>query len=277
VSAGRAQDAPIDVLRSWQLYNNTGWEAFNRRKYDRAATAFRLAIQELKPYALAEKRLLARSYADLAKVLYHQNHYEEAEPLARWALLVRESAPGTKSEALRQNLDLLARIQRARRRHDGAERILKRLAELQERYLGPGHPELIVTVESLAAVLAEQGKLAESEPVYRRALTLREENTAENVKLAEALEKRAELARLLHAVTTEPRPEVLAQAESLEERARTIRETTAESVGTAVTTEGYASLLRKSGRVAEADELTARAKAIRDAAETRAARARSGR
>lgn len=273
----RSQELPLDALRSWQLYNNTGWQALEQGKYERASRAFRLAIQQIRPYESTERQLLARSYADLAKVLYHQKRYDEAEPLARWALTVRESAPGTKSESLRQNLDLLARIQRARRRDAEAEPVLRRLADLQKTSLGPGHPDRIVTVEMLAESCANQGKAAEAEPLYRLALDLREEYSVENLKQAEALERTAETLRLMNQNATSPRLESLAQAGSLEARARSIRESTAESVGTAVTSEGFAVLLRRSGRGDEADDLEARAKAIRDAVETRAVRARAGR
>jgi tetratricopeptide (TPR) repeat protein len=273
------QELSIQLMRDWQYYNNTGWQAINRGRYQRAAEAFHLAIELLRPYEASHKTLLARSSADYARVLYLQKRYDEAEPLARWALSVRDTTPGTKPETLCQNLELLAGIQRARRKHAEAEPLLKRLVRLQERTLGTGHPDLIATVEALAGVAAAQGKIAEAEPYYRRALALREETSAANLKQAESLEQTVSILRQVNSFGAGNPSQSMrrfAQAEDLEVRARTFRESSSESVGAAVTTEGYAGLLRRAGRASEAESLEARAKAIRDAVETKAARARTG-
>src|SRR4051794_20389709 len=99
-----AQEMPIPVLHDWQYYNNVGWRAVDRGDLDRAAQAFRMAIQIVRPYEARERILMARSNADFARVLYLQKRYAEAESLARWALAVREAHPGNRSEALVQNL-----------------------------------------------------------------------------------------------------------------------------------------------------------------------------
>jgi hypothetical protein len=62
------------------------------------------------------------------------------------------------------------------------------------------------------------------------------------------------------------------QLHKLDISARTFREASPESLSAAATTEGFSSVLRRAGKDDEADELQAKARAIRDAAETRAAR-----
>ncbi len=106
----RAAEIPIGVLSNWSRYNNDGWQALSQRRYGRAEQYFRLAIEEVRPYSKDDRRLLARSYSDLARVFYHQGRYADAEPLSRWALSVREAQPKPNPDALFQNLYTLALI-----------------------------------------------------------------------------------------------------------------------------------------------------------------------
>jgi tetratricopeptide (TPR) repeat protein len=276
-AAARGEELPAMVFRDWLGYNNMGWQAYNHGNDTRAAQAFKLAVDKLRPYASVEPELLARSYADYARVLLRQKRIDEAEPLVRWALSVRESHPGKKSALLRENLELLARVQRARRKLEDAEKLLTRLIALQESTLGAADAGLISSLETLADVYAEQGKLAQAEPAYRRALRLRDNLSDDLNKQAEEAERKAATTRQIMAAM---QPNGMTsvnmsnQAERSASSARDLREKTAESLSSAGTTSSLASVLRRTGRAAEADDLDARAAAIRDAVETKAARAR---
>src|SRR3954447_7637906 len=94
VAAG-AEEIPIRILQDWQYFNNTAWAYLNNGDYAKAEQRFKMAIEVIGPFQTSDQRLLARSYADLARVLYHQGRYADAEPLAKWALSVRESQPKT--------------------------------------------------------------------------------------------------------------------------------------------------------------------------------------
>ncbi|MFO0951662.1 MAG: tetratricopeptide repeat protein [Isosphaeraceae bacterium] len=190
-ASARGQEPSSQVMADWQYYNNTGWQAVDRGRLERAAQAFRLAIDTMKPYEATQRGLLARSYADFARVLYLQKRYDEAEPMARWALSVREKSPGDRSEALSQSLDLLAKVQIARGKSAEAAPLLKREVEVQQKALGHDHPDQIPAVEALAGIYAGQGKVDEAEPLYRRAMALREQNTEWILKQAERLEQTA--------------------------------------------------------------------------------------
>src|SRR5262249_29836819 len=136
---GSADDIPVLVLRDWQYYNDTGWMYLNRANYAKAEQRFRMAIDEIRPYQTTDQRLLARSYADLARVLYHQGRYADAEPLARWALSVRESHPRTSPDAIFQSLYTLALIHLEQDHFAEAERLLRRALAVQENEIGPAH------------------------------------------------------------------------------------------------------------------------------------------
>jgi tetratricopeptide (TPR) repeat protein len=266
----RGEEPNVLTLNDWRYYNTVGWVALSRGRLDRAENAFRGAIETLKPYEKTESRLLARSYADYAEVMVRQGKPNAAEPLAKWALAVREGFPGERAEALRQSLSLMARIQHDRGRPAEAEPHLRRLLTLQATHLRPGDPEVIATTEVLADVLSEQGKTAEAEAVFRRALVLREENSAQNLKVAERLEEEARILRVTSRGSATSYQAM--QAERLETGARTARQSTHETVEAATTTSKFAKMLRSSGRQDEAETLEDRARALRDAAETRAAR-----
>src|SRR5262249_29674938 len=109
----RADEIPFRVLQDWKYYNDTGWIFLNKGDYSRAEQRFRMAITEIRPYQTTDQRLLARGYADLARVLYHQGRYADAEPLAAWALSVRESHPRVTPDAVFQSLYTLALIHMA--------------------------------------------------------------------------------------------------------------------------------------------------------------------
>ena len=60
-------------------------KSFQNGDYYRAVERLNLAIRDIRPYLPDTRRIMAASYCDLAQVLYHQQRYDEAEPLARWA------------------------------------------------------------------------------------------------------------------------------------------------------------------------------------------------
>jgi tetratricopeptide (TPR) repeat protein len=292
------QEIPLSALHDWQYYNNTGWLALDRGNLDRAAQAFRKAIALLRPYEAKERTLMARSNADFARVLYLQKRYAEAEPLARWALAVRESLPGTRPEALTQNLVLLAEIERALSRPADAKPLLEQAVAVQEKALGAGHSDLAATLEQLAEVSTDLRLLDKAANLYGRALAIREAHSAENLKKAEELELRVRLLGDMqrtygsaipaygyafggYASAFNPGVGAMVnqgvQTVRLLTESQKAQEASAESVTAAVATEKYATVLRRVGRNDEADSLEVKARAMRDAAETRAARAAAAR
>jgi tetratricopeptide (TPR) repeat protein len=210
---------PLEVLRIWQHHNNNGWIQLERKNYAKAAERFNLAIQEIRPYERIARRLLARSYCDLARALYHQERYAEAEPLAKWALRVRDEDKKAKPDSVFQCVYVLALIHKAQKHHGDAEPLLKRAIAIQEEHVGAGHPGTATTLDQLAVVYSEQGKNEEASLLYRRALAIHEKtNPDENLDLADTAERFSALMAKMH------RP---VEAERWKARALTIRDTVA--------------------------------------------------
>ena len=149
-------------MRIWQHHNNNGWRQLDQGNYAKAAERFDLAIKEIRPYEKIARWLLARSYCDLARALYHQERYAEAEPLAKWALTVRDEDKKAKPDSVFQCLYVLAMIHKAQKHYADAEPLLKRAIALQEEHMGSGHVGTAMTLDQLAMVYSEQGKYGEA-------------------------------------------------------------------------------------------------------------------
>ncbi len=132
---------------------------------------------------------------------------------------------------------------------------------LWETYMAPGakayEQAMATDLNNLALLYQAQGRYAEAEPLYKRALAIREKALgAEHPDVAQSLNN---LAALYHDQGR------YAEAEPLYERSLAIREKVLgpEHPYTARSLENYAALLSKTGRADEATGMEGRAKAIR--------------
>ena len=185
---------PLRALDNWMWFNQYGWRDFESGKYQRAEQKFRRAIQEIEPFAPANRKLMARTYCDLARVLYYEKRYADAEPLAKWALSVRDADKTSSADAVFQCLFTLGSIHQAQKHYADAEPLFKRALSIQEEELTGSHINVLMTLDRLAYVLTSQGKYHEAEPLYRRAIAIHERRTPdENVELAETIDQYAVL------------------------------------------------------------------------------------
>ena len=122
---------------------------------------------------------------------------------------------------------------------------------------GRSTPGFATDLNNLAEIYHAQGKYAEAEPLYKRALAIREKALGpEHPQTALSFNNLA----LLYFNQGH-----YAEAEPLYKRALAIREKALgpEHPNVATTLENYAALLRETGRGAEANKMEARAKEIR--------------
>ncbi|MHB1560378.1 MAG: tetratricopeptide repeat protein [Isosphaeraceae bacterium] len=187
-----SEEIPLDILQFWQIENNAGWSWLNKGDYPRAEQRFRRAIELVRPFQKQDQRLLARGYADLARVLYHEGRYAEAEPLAKWALAVRQAHPRVNPDAVFQSLYTLALIHIAQDQFNKAEPLLRQALAIQEKAIGPVHVQTAATIEELAGVCVQQRKFADAEKLYNRAISIYAQfNREENLDLAACAERYA--------------------------------------------------------------------------------------
>jgi hypothetical protein len=197
-AAAFAQGNHFGALYEWMRNTEEAARFVDKGDYVKAEQRLNLAIKEIRPF-LPETRLnMARSYCELARVLYHQKRYADAEPLARWALSVRESDKYGKPESVFQCVYTLAMIQAAQKHHAEAERLFKRSLALQEENLGRDHINSNLILNQLAIVYVEQAKYADAEPLYLRSIAIHERKSpAENLDLADTADTYATLLHLM--------------------------------------------------------------------------------
>jgi tetratricopeptide (TPR) repeat protein len=256
VVARAADGMTPEAFVEWNFFNNLGWEALNRGDYEAAAKRFRHAIELARPGSETNPRLLARSYADLAIVLYKQGRSSQAEPLAEWALAVREKHFPEKSIPVAQSLYWLALIEHDQAKLTEAEGHFVRAVSCWEKVLGPDHGDVVPYRNDLALFYMSQRKYDHAEPLYQRSLDLplkklsadHSDRLTSLVGLANAYNaqgKHSEAERLYR--------KAIEKLESLPNEERRLAETL----------ENLAAMLRQNNRTPEAESLEAQAKKVR--------------
>jgi TonB family protein len=185
--------------------------------------------------------------------LYGQGKYEEALPLAKRCLQIREGLFTPKDEQLRTAWFNLAELDVALRKYSDAEPLFERLMN-SYREFAPGDPRLAATLQRLAVIKFLRGNPARSEELYRQAVDITEKTYGpEDAKVGSALFYLAEFYQLMGDYK---------KAEPLYQRVVAIRErkspnTVSEELREAL--DRYSCLLYKTKRSDEANQLEARA------------------
>ncbi|MBI4600586.1 MAG: tetratricopeptide repeat protein [Planctomycetes bacterium] len=124
--------------------------------------------------ALELKLLLAD-----AGLAYRGGSYARGEALAESALkALREAGRGSSPEAA-EALHVLAAVDRRLGRHEQAEKRCQEALALREKSLGAEHPDVAASIELLASIREDQGKLCPM-GIARRALEIREKTSADH-------------------------------------------------------------------------------------------------
>ena len=126
----------------WQQYIQSGENACQQRKYAAAETAFKSAVKE------AEK-------------LGIQNH-------------TLETGITITGFPLGSSLNDLAVVYDDQGKYGDAEPLYKRALAVDEKALGPNHPDVARDLINVAAMYDRQGKYGDAERLYKRALAIDE-------------------------------------------------------------------------------------------------------
>jgi tetratricopeptide (TPR) repeat protein len=147
-------------------------EAYGKASY---ADAERLVRQTLE---VRRRRLgeahpdTAKSYNNLAAVLYWQGELAEAEAMHRRALTVRLQALGEGHPDTANSYNNLAPVLRDQGKLAEAEAMSRKALAILLQELGKAHPSTANSYNNLAVVLRDQGRLPEAEAMLRRALAI---------------------------------------------------------------------------------------------------------
>jgi TonB family protein len=149
-------------------------------------------ISSQEPPELQEASTLNES----AVKLYNQGKYDEALPVAKRALEIREKLLPRTDPRISSSLTNLGEIYFAKKDYKAAKEIFQRLLKIQEETFGPDDVNLVFTLDQLAVLHYVARNPRETEAAYKRALALREKSLGPNdVQVAEALFKLGEFYR----------------------------------------------------------------------------------
>ena len=100
--------------------------------------------------------------------------YDQAEPLFRRALAIREAALGPDHPNTGKSLGNLAGVLQAKGDYDAAESLFRRALAINEAALEPDHPDTGTSMGNLARLLEAKGDYDAAEPLFRRAQAIDE-------------------------------------------------------------------------------------------------------
>ena len=133
------------------------------------------AIPEKQPHSAPEPESQSAECLNKSAVnLYQRGEFEEAEPLLKRVMAVREQSLGPDHPDTATSLNNLAMLYEKQGRHKEALPLLERALDICERVLGQDHPETIISLNNLAIGYLSQGRYTEAAPIFERALAVRE-------------------------------------------------------------------------------------------------------
>jgi len=142
--------------------------------------------------ALDEAAQLSRTVVKL----FSEQKYDEALPLAKRALELRESALGSDHELVQAALLNLAELYTVMKKYGEAQKLVERLLKALEKSVGPDDPGAAILLDKLAFLAYVQRDFDKSEAAYKRALAIREKAYGlKHVEYAKSLFSLAEFYR----------------------------------------------------------------------------------
>ncbi len=200
---------------SWDSYMNAAVAAHRRGDDLGAEKNLQAALGIAETFARDDPRL-AQTLEGLALVYFDQGRDSEAEALLSRVLVIGERLWGPEHPRLASGLNALALIYTRQGRYDGAETLYGRALGIFEKALGRDHIMVARVLENMAGLFTVLGRYEAAATRYRDALAILEKVLGvAHPNLAIPLESYAGVLRLQGR---------RAQAETLESRAKTLRD-----------------------------------------------------
>ncbi|HJQ22878.1 MAG TPA: FxSxx-COOH system tetratricopeptide repeat protein [Blastocatellia bacterium] len=255
------------LVKQWQiashsaarLLNQAGVYSNERGQYKDTEALFKQALAIFQQVLGPDHPYVAISLNNLGRLYREQGKFDDAESLYKQAIAIDEKAFGPDHPDLAVDLNNLARLYYQQGKFAAAEPLFQQALKIKQQALRPDHPSLATSLNNLAALYRVQGKLAAAEPLYNQALAIRQQTLEpDHPEVAQSLNNLA----LLYQDQGK-----LDDAERLFKQACNIVENALgpQHPNVATCLENYAILLRKMHHEAEAAEMEARARAIRQA------------
>jgi tetratricopeptide (TPR) repeat protein len=118
----------------------------------------------------------ANTLSESAVKLYNQGKYDEALPVMKRALEIREKLLPRTDPRISSSLTNLGEIYLAKKDYKLAKEAFQRLLQIQEEVFGPDDVNIAFTLDRLAVLYYVARNSRETEAAYKRALALREKS-----------------------------------------------------------------------------------------------------
>jgi len=171
--AGQYGLAPDDLdraIRSWGAKTTDPYEAgmaaLYERNYAHASAQLADSLRGREEKLAADQKAVADAAFFLASSLYEEGKYREASTALQRCLQLRPDDPVILND-LAVSLALAGD-------YAAAEPLSRRALAIDEKVLGPDHPEVATALGNLASLLQDKGDYAGAEPLFRRALAIDE-------------------------------------------------------------------------------------------------------
>jgi nephrocystin-3 len=154
----------------WMAY----WRSLEGR-YD-VATCYQSVIADMEKQkgAMVNLDYIAGLYSTLGSFLQKIGIYEQALPLYKRSLAIRENVQGFEHADTSTSLNNLASLYHAQGKYDEAIPLYQRALEIDERTLGHDDPTLAEHLNNLALLYRDQGKYDKALTLCRRAVEIGE-------------------------------------------------------------------------------------------------------
>ena len=163
----------------WDSIMDGAVEAYQQADYAQAEKLFLAALKEAEKFGEQDPRF-ATSLNNLAELYLAQGKSEQAEPLYRRALAIREKALGPEHSDVAQSLYILALFYHTQGHYAEAEPFFQRVLAIREKALGPEHPLVATFLEMYAGLLHKLNRDDEADKMEARAQAIRAKHAEEN-------------------------------------------------------------------------------------------------
>jgi tRNA A-37 threonylcarbamoyl transferase component Bud32 len=198
----------------WAKYRQAGMRALDKNRYAEAEDLFNLSLGEADRTDSCEAHS-ATNFTDLARAYVRGKKLSEAEKACGKALNIRHGLHETNERPIADIFAVYAEIYLARENFKDADTYLQKALAIQQRELGPTHPDVAATINQLGRASEGQQNWARAEAYYKQALSIRTSSLGPNNPAL--LETLNDYTRLLK------RTNRAADAEKMEMRAKAIR------------------------------------------------------
>ena len=194
--AQQASPAATQV-KSWTESMSSGVKAVAEERFADAEKSFKSAIELVKDEK--DDPRLPAAINNLGALYQRQGRYDEAAPLHRQALELREKILGQEHPDVAQSLNNLATVYVEQRRYAEAVPLYERAISIWKKTRGDDYYKIGAALNNLATLHEAQGQYDEAKRLYDESLALWGKNRGANDLLyAQSLENYAGLLRRIN-------------------------------------------------------------------------------